>query len=174
MGSIPIARSNALVFMISCKFQVPSELLTRIDALYEDDKFSNISVFENAELGFSERLDENGFPIAKFFDVEILVNTEENARQVQQYLSKRFGDKMRCFSYSSLKNEDWIKTYLSELKPVICDNFYFFNETIQPLPNQETPENANLIPIRLNSALIMAKCKTYWHRYRCRSGSNNK
>ena len=100
--------------MISCKFQVPSELLTRIDALYEDDKFSNISVFENAELGFSERLDENGFPIAKFFDVEILVNTEENARQVQQYLSERFGDKMRCFSYSSLKNEDWIKTYLKK------------------------------------------------------------
>ena len=85
--------------MISCKFQIPNELLTKIDLLEEEGQFDNISVFENAELGFSDKQDENGFPIAKVFDIEILVNTEEKANQLQQFLSERFGAKIRFFHY---------------------------------------------------------------------------
>ena len=139
--------------MISCKFQVPSELLDKVDILGEEWQFDNASVFENAELGFSDRLDENGFPIANFFDIEILVDTEETAKQLQRFLSEKFGNEIRFFHYSTLKNENWVKAYINELKPVICSNFYFYNETIQPAPNQTKTEDAHLIPIRLNSAL---------------------
>lgn len=139
--------------MISCKFQIPNELLTKIDLLEEEGQFDNISVFENAELGFSDKQDENGFPIAKFFDIEILVNTEEKANQLQQFLSERFGAEIRFFHYSALKNEDWVQAYLLELKPVICGNFYFYNDTIQTAPAQTKTERANLIPVKLNSAL---------------------
>ena len=124
-----------------------------IDVIEEEGQFDNISVFENAEFGFSDKVDENGFPIAKFFDVEILVNTEENAKQLQQFLSERFGEEIRCFRHDVLKNEDWVQAYLSELKPVICDNFYFYNESIQSAPDRKRSENVNLIPIKLNSAL---------------------
>ena len=124
-----------------------------IDVIEEEGQFDNISVFENAEFGFSDKVDENGFPIAKFFDVEILVNTEENAKQLQQFLSERFGEEIRCFRHDVLKNEDWVQAYLSELKPVICDNFYFYNESIQSAPDRKRSENINLIPIKLNSAL---------------------
>ena len=124
-----------------------------IDVIEEEGQFDNISLFENAEFGFSDKVDENGFPIAKFFDVEILVNTEENAKQLQQFLSERFGEEIRCFRHDVLKNEDWVQAYLSELKPVICDNFYFYNESIQSAPDRKRSENVNLIPIKLNSAL---------------------
>ena len=124
-----------------------------IDVIEEEEQFDNISIFENAEFGFSDKVDENGFPIAKFFDVEILVNTEENAKQLQQFLSERFGEEIRCFRHDVLKNEDWVQAYLSELKPVICDNFYFYNESIQSAPDRKRSENVNLIPIKLNSAL---------------------
>ena len=124
-----------------------------IDVIEKEGQFDNISLFENAEFGFSDKVDENGFPIAKFFDVEILVNTEENAKQLQQFLSERFGEEIRCFRHDVLKNEDWVQAYLSELKPVICDNFYFYNESIQSAPDRKRSENVNLIPIKLNSAL---------------------
>ncbi len=124
-----------------------------IDVIEKEGQFDNISLFENAEFGFSDKVDENGFPIAKFFDVEILVNTEENAKQLQQFLSERFGEGIRCFRHDVLKNEDWVQAYLSELKPVICDNFYFYNESIQSAPDRKRSENVNLIPIKLNSAL---------------------
>ena len=153
MGSIPIARSNAFVFMVSCKFQISSKLLPQIDTLEEEGDFDNISVFENTELGFSDMLDQDGFPIAKFFDVEILVKNEKNAKQLQQCLSERFGDEIHFFHYASLKDEDWVQAYIDELKPVICDNFYFYNGTIQPAPVQTKYKNTNLIPIKLNSAL---------------------
>lgn len=153
MGSIPIARSSVPVFMISCKFQIPSELVNEVDAFLEREGFDNVSVFENAKFGFSERLDENSFPIAKFFDVEILLNTADMAKYAKDILCKQFGDEIHSFIYSPLKEDDWVSAYLSELKPVVCDTFYLYNETIQSLPDHTNPENSRLIPIRLNSAL---------------------
>ena len=148
MGPIPIARSSVLVFMISCKFKVSSEILEKLDSFLEEQEFSNSSVFENTELGFSNRLDENGFPIAKFFDVEILAEDTESAVEIETILRDRFGKNILDFKASKLKDEDWVDLYVKELKPVICDKFYFYNEAVQT-----PPKDSELIPIKLNSAL---------------------
>lgn len=134
--------------MILCKFNVPSEFLAEMDGILEQHGFDNVSIFENTELGFSDKLDENGFPIANFFDVEILVDNEEAAEHMKKIFTKQLNDKIRNFGYFLQKDEDWVNTYLSELKPVICDRFYFYNENIQ-----HKSGNSSLIPIKLNSAL---------------------
>lgn len=134
--------------MISCRFSISSELLSEFELFSEVEEFDNVSIFENASLGFSDRLDENGFPIAKFFDVEILFPTEQDARNFECELNARFPGGILNFRSAPLKNEDWVALYAKELKPVVCARFYFYNENVQ-----EKTDDGTLIPIKLNSAL---------------------
>ena len=55
-------------------------------------ELDNMSVFENAKLGFSDRKDECGFPVAKFFDVEILTSDEDKADSIGKLLEEKFHD----------------------------------------------------------------------------------
>ena len=120
-------------------------MLTELDEFFSEYEINNVSVFENKELGFSEQLDENGFPIANFFDVEIY--TEETAL-LPHLLQKRFGNDIRSIEIDEISANDWVDSYLKELKPIVCDKFYFYNELLQA-----PPENNELIPIKINSAL---------------------
>ena len=134
--------------MISCKFSVPNDILTEIDKFSEESEFNNISMFENVSLGFSYKLDENGFPLARFFDVEILVKDQNEVSFLKKILDARFKTDIQNFKALELKDEDWVDLYTKGLTPVICDKFYFYNESIQ-----ECPEDSDIIPIKLNSAL---------------------
>lgn len=134
--------------MISCKFFIPNDILNDIDTFSEESEFNNISFFENADLGFSDKLDENGFPIAKFFDVEILVKDQNESEFLKKILESKFKTDIQNFKATELKDADWVDLYTKELKPVLCDKFYFYNESIQ-----KSPDDDHLIPIKLNSAL---------------------
>ena len=131
--------------MFSCKFLISSDILSELDDFVANHDIDNVSVFENTQFGFSSNLDENGFPIAKFFDVEIYT---ENTEYIEQLLKERFGDGVKFFTIQKIDDKDWVNSYLKELKPVICDKFYFYNEF-----TQAKPANQELIPIKLNSAL---------------------
>ena len=136
------------VFMISCKFLIPYCLLKKLDNFLEEHEVTNVSSFENVELGFSDDLDDDGFPIAKFFNVEIFTTDLTEAENLKEILKNEFGDDVKNFTSSELKDEDWVELYTKELKPIICEKFYFYNEEIQDKPN-----NDSLIPVKLNSAL---------------------
>ena len=134
--------------MISCRFSIPSEVLSEFELFSEVEELDNVSVFENAASGFSDRLDKNGFPIANFFDVEILFPNEQAVRNFESKLKSRFPDHVHNFQFSVLKDEDWVDLYTRSLTPVICECFYFYDENVQ-----QNTADGNLIPIKLNSAL---------------------
>lgn len=134
--------------MFSCKFVVPYSLLEELDAFLDEKGLYNVSIFENPKLGFSDDVDNNGFPIAKFFDVEIYANSKTEAENLYEILTRKFKESIQDFQISNIDNKDWIELYKKELKPVILDNFYFYNGSIQ-----ENTTDSSLIPIKLNSAL---------------------
>lgn len=133
--------------MFSCKFIIPYAKLEDLNSFLDELESYNVSSFENASLGFSEDVDENGFPIAKFFDVEIFVNNTNEARNLQEVLNNKF-PQIENFQITDVDNKNWVDLYLKELKPIILGNFYFYNDSLQKPDN-----NPDLIPIKLNSAL---------------------
>ncbi len=134
--------------MLSCKFIIPYEKLENLNSFLDEIELYNVSIFENADFGFSQTLDENGFPIAKFFEVEVFVNDKNEAENLQKTLNKEFPQIIKDFQINEVDNKNWVDSYLKELKPVIIENFYFYNDSIQ-----KPTHDSNLIPIKLNSAL---------------------
>ncbi len=134
--------------MFSCKFIISYEKLENLNSFLEKMELYNVSIFENADLGFSQDLDENGFPIAKFFEVEVFVNDKNESENLQKTLNKEFPQIIKDLQINEVDNKNWVDSYLKELKPVIIENFYFYNDSIQ-----KPIYDSNLIPIKLNSAL---------------------
>ena len=134
--------------MISCKFVVSCDVLSKIDEILSKNEIDNVSVFEDTDYGFSDKLDENGFPIANFFDVEIIVHNSKEADFIKNLVCDQFASNIKSYDSKELKDEDWVSEYIKNLEPVVCDRFYFYNDAIQT-----TPDNLDLIPIKLNSAL---------------------
>ena len=135
-------------FMLSCKFLVSNSLLNELNSFIDSLEILNVSIFEDPDLGFSNELDEFGFPIAKFFNVEIFMENEEDAQELKKNLEEKFGDEVFKFSIEAVNNQDWVDLYTKELTPVLCDKFYFYNDYMLDMKNDES-----LIPIKLNSAL---------------------
>ena len=77
------------IIMLSCKFIIPYEKLENLNSFLDEIELYNVSIFENADFGFSHTLDENGFPIAKFFEVEVFVNDKNEAENLQKTSFKR-------------------------------------------------------------------------------------
>lgn len=119
-----------------------------LDSFLTESEIDNVSVFEKSELGFSTDLDDNGFPKAKFFEVEVLLNNNADAKNLKAKIEENFKDIAKDFEIKKLKDKDWIKLYINELQPVICDGFYLYNDSIQQMP-----KDSEFIPIKLNSAL---------------------
>lgn len=134
--------------MFSCKFRVPNDILGDLDVFFEESGIDNSSVFENTEFGFSDRLDENGFPIANLFDVEIIVESKDEAERIGADLINRFNQSIVDFQVSPLRDEDWVSRYVSGLKPVVCAGFYFYNDDMPLSQNDQ-----ECVPVKLNSAL---------------------
>ena len=138
--------------MFSCKFVIRNALLSEINDFIEEQEISNISIFENPNLGFSDDLDDLGFPIAKFFDVEIFVPSVDESIKLLDALMSKFIEDIIDYKSEIVNNQDWVDLYTKELTPVLCDRFYFYNELIQ-----EASDNNQLIPVKLNSALAFGR-----------------
>lgn len=134
--------------MISFRFVVAYSNLAKLNSFFDERELYNVSIFENTNYGFSQEIDANGFPIAKFFDVEVFLDNASLAEDLQQSLNAAFPNELRDVQIKTLENKDWVDLYLKELKPVVLDNFYFYNEYTEPKSDDE-----HLIPIKLNSAL---------------------
>lgn len=134
--------------MFSLKITTQSSTLEKLNKIIDAKEITNVSIFENPELGFSSKLDENGFPIANYFNVEIFFQEEQEAIEFCSELKKVFQEAIKGISVAKLEDEDWVKLYTQELQPVICGKFYIYNELTQDFPDSE-----KLIPIKLNSAL---------------------
>jgi len=134
--------------MLSCKFIISREEIEILNSFLEESGLYNVSIFENTNYGFSEDFDENGFPVTKFFDIEIFLNDKNEAKNLQEILNNRFSQNIQNFQINDIDNKNWVDLYLKELKPITLGNFYFYNDSIQ-----NTTCDSNLIPIKLNSAL---------------------
>lgn len=108
----------------------------------------NVSIFENQKYELLDIVDENDFPIAAMFDIEIFLETENLAKIIHTDLSKHFVS-ISNFVIEKINNQNWVELYESSLPPIIFEKFYFFNETFQ-YPTQDN----SLISIKLNSALV--------------------
>ena len=149
MGSIPIARSSLFVsfFMFSCQFLLTYVRLSSLNEYIDELDISNISIFENQEFGFLDDVDECGFKIAKIHNVEIFQETEAQATALKIKLLNKFPEVVQSFKTTQLQNNDWIELYTQELQPIVCGDFYCYNDALQP------PPVGNVIPIKLSSAL---------------------
>jgi ribosomal protein L11 methyltransferase len=137
-----------LVLMVSLKFSVPYDLLEAVDGLAEELGCDNLSVFEDPACGFSERSDENDFPIVNRFDVEILFRSKADANEFQLVMSERLDGVGGDGKTDDVSEDDWVDFYVSGLRPVSCGNFYIFNGSLP-----KGSENSDLIPIKINSSL---------------------
>ncbi|MDR0744579.1 MAG: 50S ribosomal protein L11 methyltransferase [Holosporales bacterium] len=134
--------------MFALSFVIHHSALSELDNFLESLVVCNYSVFENLGKSLSDFLDEDGFPIAKFFNVEILEESEFTAKELKVKIEQHFKHSIFETSISAINNQDWIELYKKELTPIICGKFFFYNDNLQK------PEDTSaLIPIKLNSAL---------------------
>jgi ribosomal protein L11 methyltransferase len=114
----------------------------------EEQWIDNIAVFENSDFGFSGSLDDDGFPIANYFNIEILFWSAIEANKFKNLLIARFDEEIKNCEVNDLIERDWVDLYVKELCPVTCGDFYIFNDSLC-----NYTENYDLIPIKLNSSL---------------------
>lgn len=106
----------------------------------------NVSFFENTYFGFSNDIDENGFPIAVYFDCEIFLNYEE-ILSVRSLIFNSFQNYIKEVTISRISFIDWRKIYEKGIKPVITQMFYIYNG------DQERRDDGGRIPIVLSSSM---------------------
>lgn len=130
--------------MKKISLRIPHSCVEEIENFLEEKEVQSFSVFECAENGFSEEVDESGFPIASFFMVEIFDQTEE----FLQLLNDKFSEEIKGSQISEIDNEDWVNQYITELKPIVVGGFYIYNGDYGRESNEK-----GLIPVKINSAL---------------------
>ena len=137
--------------MFVLKFVIQHQFVSKFNDFVEIKDVQNCSVFENSDLGFSDDRDQDGFPIAKFFNVEIFCESEEIALNLRKSIlnEKIFQENTTNFQINAIENEDWVSVYTKELKPVIIENFYIYNDNYNVFDNV----TKELIPVKINSAL---------------------
>ncbi|MDR3224224.1 MAG: 50S ribosomal protein L11 methyltransferase [Holosporales bacterium] len=128
--------------MISCNFVAERSFEKAIDEFLQSIGITGFSCFENQALGCSEDVDEFGFPMVKFFNFEVFVDSSIEAENVHMSLVNQFKAAVSDFQVKEVREEDWSRLYLRELKPILCDRFL--------ITSKHTPE---VIHITLNSSL---------------------
>ncbi|MDR1233876.1 MAG: 50S ribosomal protein L11 methyltransferase [Holosporales bacterium] len=135
--------------MFVLRFSIQSEYLELLDDALEELGCDNYSAFENLILGFSDnRLDDSGFPITNFFMIEVFCQLKDDISKNINILQNKFHEKIQDIKIDELRKEDWVESYIKELRPIICGSFYVYNESMRDITIAE-----NLIPIKINSAL---------------------
>ncbi len=129
-------------------FKTQYEHINLIETFLEEQGTLNVSIFECPELGFSENTDENGFPVARIFSIEIFNQSEEETNNLKDVLIEKFRETIFDIDVYPLDNNNWVDQYIKELKPVIIENFFIYNDY-----HKCSNDNKDLIPIKLNSAL---------------------
>ncbi len=125
-------------------FKVSHSDIKDIQNFLDACETESFSIFEYEKMGFSKDLDENGFPIADCFVVEIF----DQSIAFLHILEERFGNLIQEPKIENVDNNDWVAQYIRELKPVIIDGFYIYNDNFE----KDLIENG-LIPVKINSAL---------------------
>jgi ribosomal protein L11 methyltransferase len=122
-------------------FTVPYKCLVEVDSFLEKYEVEAVSIFEKPESGYSTNIqDSNGFPAANRYIVEIYSKN----MNLLDCISKKF---TQDFTVENVTNSDWVNKYTSELKPIIIDDYFIYND------NYSFTDSSNLIPIKINSAL---------------------
>jgi ribosomal protein L11 methyltransferase len=134
--------------MFALRICVHKDFVQQLEDYADGRCCDNFSAFENNDLGFSEQNDDDGFPIANYFDVEILLDSMFDAQKLQEYLALKFQNGICNSSICYLSEKDWVDVYTKELQPIVCGKFYVFNDSVHSYP-----EESDLIPIKINSAL---------------------
>ena len=137
-----------MFLMISIKFRINHRALDRLESFLDECEVTNASIFEAEDFGFSKDIDNNGFQIANYFNIEILQKTKIEAMALTNKLRKEFSNLIRDMKFAELEDKDWIDLYKKEFQPVMCGGFYLYNEAIDI-----EQQNQSDIPIKLNSAL---------------------
>ncbi|MDR0640344.1 MAG: 50S ribosomal protein L11 methyltransferase [Holosporales bacterium] len=140
--------------MFILKFLVPNSILDELDQVLEQAECLDYSAFENPSLGFSTDVDEAEFPIANFFNVEVLFQSEDSISGVISTLQAALGENIRDVKVDELADADWVQLYLNDQHPVVCGDFYIFEDrhnVVYEMENAGTTKN--LIPIKINAAL---------------------
>lgn len=138
--------------MFTLNFRIPYNYVSKLEEYLDSIEIYNVTIFENTDLGFSEvGLDNNGFPIANFFNVEIFGKDEEECCVTKEKIlsNKELSQYIDNITISIINNDDWVDMYIRELKPIIIDNFYIYNDNYTDIPE----DARNLTPIKINSAL---------------------
>lgn len=130
--------------MQKISFKIPNSCINDVQDFLDNLEIQSFSIFECADMGFSDDLDENGFPIASFFIVEIF----DQSTAFLQVLEEEFGNLILESRIEEIDNNDWVAQYIRELKPVVVDGFYIYNDNFEEIPVEN-----DLIPIKIHSAL---------------------
>lgn len=97
--------------MMKINFKIPYSYINDVQNFLDNLEIQNFSIFECENMGFSQTLDEHGFPVASFFSVDIF-NQPENLLQI---LQNRFTDAIIEMKVEEINNNDWIEQYIANL-----------------------------------------------------------
>jgi ribosomal protein L11 methyltransferase len=134
--------------MLSLKFAIPSGSLEDLASFLEEFEIHDCSIFENPEMGLSDKLDDNGFSVPKCYDVEIFVDSLDVANNIHESLLKKFNDTIKNMEICEIEDKDWVDVYIRALKPVVLKKFYIYNDKLM-----DPPSNQDWIPIKIRSSL---------------------
>ena len=119
------------------KFAISYLDLNKLNNFLEQNEIYNFSIFEDNSSTPAELCDENGFPVASKFFVDLYCETEKNAQEFLQDIKQNF--EIYNEKIQKISNNDWITKYENSLQPVKIGNFIIYHQ--------------KLIPIKINAAL---------------------
>ncbi|CAO4840279.1 MAG: Release factor glutamine methyltransferase [Holosporales bacterium] len=102
-----------------------------------DQFFDTVSCFEDESSAPSTMLDDNDFPIASLFDVDVIFQDKTQALLVQTLLDE-INIKIDHFDVEEIDNQDWLALCYKNFKPIEVGS-YFIHSSYAP---ETVPDNA--------------------------------
>lgn len=125
-------------------FQIPREMTPEINNWMDANEIHNVSLFEDEASGFLDTLDENGFPVAKLYNVEIYHDDNSKLLSMRQECHDIFG--IESCIIDAIDDIDWEKVYIGNLKPTKIGKFYLYNDNYHVSCD-------DLINVKINSVM---------------------
>jgi len=130
--------------MLKVSFQCPYPLVFDI-VDYLETYFDTVTCFEDPDSEPHHETDENDFPIASLFQVEIYLKEAQQAHLILPLLEE-IGITPLNFTIHTVIDQDWLNAYYESIHPFQVGSFYVH------CSHHEQPKDASLIALKIDAA----------------------
>ncbi len=111
--------------IVVASFKVSYKLIDELNLYFDQNEITNVSIFEDPNSKtVNTHLDNDGFPIASTFCIELYCNNKEEAIKMLENVKQKID--ISDIKINTISDHDWIEEYEKNLHPIIVDNFVFY------------------------------------------------